>query len=170
MALHLTKDASQCGLEFSTAGKVSVVSSRSARVLPQPLGGIELRRVGRQLVYFQPVAVGAEPTPNFRIFVIGGVVLDEDGSLPPVGSRQLLQERQVAGSVEHRVLAVMETRTPEFDGAQNLHVLAFASDRDLGRMAHPAPSGMQGRVLAEAGFVGKDQGPVLRVGFFLICG
>jgi len=47
VALHLTKNASQCGLEFCAAGKVSVVSSRPARVLPQPLGGIELRRVGR---------------------------------------------------------------------------------------------------------------------------
>jgi hypothetical protein len=37
-------------------------------------------------------------------------------------------------------------------------------------MAHPAPGGMQGRVLTEAGFVGKDQSPVLRVGFPLICG
>ena len=121
-------------------------------------------------MYFQPVAVGAEPTPNFRILVIGGVVLDEDGALPAVGSRQLLQKCQVTGGVEDRVLSVMETGSPEFDGTQNLDVLAFARDRDFGRMAYPAPSGMQGRVLAEAGFVGKDQGPVLRVGFFLICG
>ena len=84
MALHLAKDARQCGLEFCAAGKVSVVSSRSARVLPQPLGRIKLRRVGWQLMYFQPVPVGAEPTPDFRILVIGGVVLDKDGSLPAV--------------------------------------------------------------------------------------
>jgi len=42
-------------------------------------------------MYFQPVAVGAEPAPDFRILVIGGVVLDEDGTLPAVGSRQLLK-------------------------------------------------------------------------------
>jgi len=102
--------------------------------------------------------------------VIGGVVLDEDGSLPAVGSRQLFQERQVAAGVENRVLPIMETSSPEFNGAQDLDVLAFAGDGDFGRMAHPAPGGVQGRVLAETGFVGKDQGPVLRVGFFLISG
>ena len=118
----------------------------------------------------QPSAVGAEPTPDFRILVVGGVVLDEYGSLPAVGSRQLLQKCQVAGGVEDRVLPVMEASSPEFDGAQNLNVLAFAGDGNFGRMAHPAPGGMQGRVLTKTGFVGKDQCPVLRVGFFLICG
>src|SRR5437899_631909 len=98
---------------------------------------------------------------SFRILVIGSVVLDEDGALPAVGSRQLLQKCQVGGGVENRVLPVMETRSPEFDGTQNFDVLAFAGDGDFRRMAHPAPSGMQGRVLAETGFVGTDQGPVL---------
>ena len=96
--------------------------------------------------------------------------MDENGALPAVGSRQLLQEHQVAGGVENRVLSVVEASSPEFDGAQNLPVFAFAGDGNFGPMAHPAPGGMQGRVLTETGFVGKDQGPVLRVGFFLICG
>ena len=72
---------------------------------------------------------------------------------------------QIAGGVEDRVLAVMETSSPECDGTENLHVLAFPGDGDFGRLAHLAPGGMQRRVLTETGFVGKDQSPVLRVGF-----
>ena len=55
MALHLSEDASQRSLEFGAAGKVSVVSSRPPRVLPQPFGGIELWRGGG---LFAPVLGG----------------------------------------------------------------------------------------------------------------
>jgi len=37
-------------------------------------------------------------------------------------------------------------------------------------MPHAAPGGVQRRVLPEAGFVGKDQGPVQDLGFFFKLG
>ena len=119
---------------------------------------------------FQPVAIGFEPTPDVDVLVIGSVVLNQNGSLPAVRPRQLLQEPQVAGSIKDCVLPIMETGTPQFNSAQDFDVLALSSDGNLRRMADPAPSGMQGRVLAETGFVGKDQRPVLRAGFFLRLG
>jgi hypothetical protein len=64
-------------------------------------------------------------------------------------------------------LAIVEAGSPELDSAQDLHPLAFASDGDLGRMAEPAPGGVQGGVLPETGFVGKNQRPILGAGFFL---
>jgi hypothetical protein len=48
-------------------------------VLPQPLGGIELGRVGRELVDFQPVPVGFAPAPDLGVLMIRGVVLNENG-------------------------------------------------------------------------------------------
>jgi hypothetical protein len=41
-----------------------------AGVLPEPLGWIEFGRVGRQLMHFQPAAIGAEPAPDFSILVV----------------------------------------------------------------------------------------------------
>ena len=121
-------------------------------------------------MYLQPAPVGLERSPDLRVLVIRGVILNQHGSLPAVRSCQLLQERQVAVGIENAVFSIMKSSAPKFDGTQDFDVFAFAGHRDFRRMAHAAPGGMQRRILAEAGFVGKDQGPVLRVGFFLISG
>ena len=78
-----------------------------------------------------------------------------------------MQEIQVGGSIEDRGLLVVEAGTPKFDSAQDLYALTFSGDGDLGRTAEPAPGSVQGGVLPETGFVGKDQRPVLGAGFFL---
>jgi hypothetical protein len=55
-----------------------------AGVLPQPFGRIQFRRVGRQLVHFQPMPVGLEPSPDLGVLVVGGVVLNQNRSLAAV--------------------------------------------------------------------------------------
>jgi hypothetical protein len=64
-------------------------------------------------------------------------------------------------------LRIVEAGRPKFDRAQDLHALAFAGDGDLRRMTEPAPGSVQGGVLPETGFVGKNQRPILGAGFFL---
>jgi hypothetical protein len=46
-------------------------------MLPETLRGIKFRAVGRELVDFEPMSVGFEPTPNIFIFVIRSVVLNQ---------------------------------------------------------------------------------------------
>ena len=99
--------------------------------------------------------------------MIRGVVLNENGPAAAIMRGQAMQEVQIGGSIEDGGLRVLEAGTPEFDRAQDLDTLAFAGDGDLGRMAEPAPGGVQGGVLPETGFVGKDQRPLLGAGFFL---
>ncbi len=138
-----------------------------AGVLPQPLGGIELGRVGRKLVDFQPLPVGLEPAPDLSVLMIRGVVLNENGPAAAIMRGEAMQEIQVGGSIEDRGLRVVEAGTPEFDSAQDLHALAFAADGDLGGMAESAPGSVQGGVLTETGFIGKNQRPIFAAGFFL---
>jgi len=78
--LHILEDAGQSGDQFALAGEVTIVSSIFAGVLPQPLGGIEVGRVGRELVDFQPVAVRLELAPDLGVLMIRGVVLNKNGS------------------------------------------------------------------------------------------
>jgi hypothetical protein len=118
-------------------------------------------------MHFQPVAVGLKPSPHLRILVIRGVVLNEDRSRAAIVPGELMEEGQVGGSIEDDLLAIVEVSLPEFDGAEDLDALSLPSDGDLRRLADPAPGGVQRRVLAETGFVGKDQSPVLALGFFL---
>ena len=117
-------------------------------------------------MHFQPVAIGAEPAPDFGVFVVGGVVLNQNGSTTPVMPGQLFQKTQVGHGIEGRVLFVVEARAPQFDRTQDLHALALSRDWNFGRMPHAAPGGVQRRVLAEAGFVGENQSPVQGLGFF----
>ena len=121
-------------------------------------------------MHFQPVSVGAEPVPDLGILVIRGIVLNQNGSSVTVMPRQLLEEGQVRRSVEGGILSVMEAGLPEFDGAQDLDALALPGDRNFRRLPDATPGGVQGGVLAEAGFVGENQRPVLSPGFFLRLG
>ena len=78
-----------------------------------------------------------------------------------------MKEVQIGGSIEDRGLRIVEAGTPKFDSAQDFHALTFSADGDLGRMAEPDPGSVQGGVLPETGFVGKNQCAVLGAGFFL---
>src|SRR3990167_5591628 len=100
VGLNFSEDARQGGDQFCRVGEVAIVGSILSGILPEPLGGVELRRIGRQGMHFQPVSVGAEPVPNRSILVIRGIVLNQNGSSVAVVPRQLLEEGQVRRSVE----------------------------------------------------------------------
>jgi hypothetical protein len=115
----------------------------------------------------QPVAVGLKPTPDLRVLMIRGVVLNENGSAAAVVGSQLMEKVQVGRSIEDQSLRIVEANTPKLDGTQDLDALALAGDRDFRGMADAAPGGVKRRILSETGFVGENQRPVLGAGFFL---
>ena len=170
VGLHLCEDPSQRGEQIIHATEVAVMGPILARVLPQPFRGIELRRVGRQLMHFQPVTVGLEPCPYIAVFMVRGVVLNQDRSLAAVSPGQLFEESEVGRGVEDGVPAIVEAGAPEFDGTENLYTFALSTDGNFRRMADTAPGRMQRRVLPKAGLVGKDQRPIPGLGFFFKAG
>src|SRR5271169_1734962 len=119
---------------------------------------------------FQPVAIGIAPSQYVAVCVVGRVILNEHGSLPSIAASQLFEEREVRGSVENSVLPVMEASLPQFNGSKNLHALALPGHGNFWGTTDPAPGGVQGGILAKAGFVGEDQRPVLLLRFFLRLG
>jgi len=114
--------------------------------------------------------VGPEPRPDLGIFVVGGVVLNQNCSLAAVSPSELFEEAEVRGGIEGGVLPVVESHAPKFDGAENLHVLAFSRHRDFRWAPDAAPGAVDRRVLPETGFVGEDERPVSRSSFFLRVG
>jgi hypothetical protein len=121
-------------------------------------------------MYFQPVPVGLEPGPNLAVLVVGGVVLNQNGPLCTVAPCQLLQEAEVGGGIEDYALAILKVRAPQFDSTENLHVLALAGNGNFRWPAYAAPGGAERRILPETGFVGEEERPVSRTGFFLSAG
>lgn len=102
--------------------------------------------------------------------MVGGVVLNQNRSLAAVPPGELFEEAQVCGGIEDGVLAVIEPRAPEFDGAEDLYALAFSGYGDFRRAPDAAPGGVERRVLPETGFVGEEERPMSRMGFFLRAG
>lgn len=94
-------------------------------------------------MYFQPMPVGLEPCPDVGIFVVGGVVLYQNGSLAAVAPSELFEESEVRCGIEDAFLTVIEPRAPKFDGAENLHVLAFSGYGDFRRAPDAAPGGVE---------------------------
>ena len=77
-------------------------------------------------MHLQPASIGCEPRPDLAVFVVGSVVLDENGALPAIVDGQLLQQGQVSGGVEDRLLAVVEAGLKQFYGSQDLDALPLS--------------------------------------------
>ena len=114
-------------------------------MLPQPFGGIELRGIGRQRFDFQPGAVLVEPRPDVLIFMVGGVILNQNGTLPAITRGDLpLQEIQIGLGIKHLVSLIKKAAALQFNSAQNLHAFPLPGNRHLGRVSNTAPSRMNG--------------------------
>jgi len=114
--------------------------------------------------------VGLEPCPDISVFVVLGVVLNQNCSLAAVPASQLFEEAEIGVAIEDGVLAIVEPCAPKFDCAENLHALPLSRHWDIRRASYAAPGGVKRRVLAETGFVCEDERPVSRAGFFLRAG
>ena len=170
MGLHFPEGSGQSCEQCVYAAEKSIVGSVLASVLPQPFGRVQFRRVGWQLMNLQPMPVGLEPCPDLGILVVRGVVLNQNRSLTAIAPSQLFEEAEIGGGIEDSLLAVVEPRAPKFDGAKDLHILAFSGYGDFRWVPYAAPGGVERRVLPEAGFVGEEESPVSRTGFFLRAG
>ena len=50
----------------------------------------------------------------------------------------------------------MKPYLPQLDGAEDLDALSLPGNGNLGRMTDAAPGGVQGGILAEAGFIREN--------------
>ena len=119
-------------------------------------------------MHFQPMPVGLEPCPDIGVLGVGGVVLNQNRSLTAVSPSELFQEAKVGSGMEDMVPAIVEACAPKFDGTENLDVLAFSRHRDFRWASDATPGGVDGGVLPETGFVGKDERPLSRAGFLRV--
>jgi hypothetical protein len=51
-------------------------------------------------MHLQPVAISSEPPAHLRILMIGGIVLDQDGTLTAIVVGEQPEESQVGRSIE----------------------------------------------------------------------
>jgi hypothetical protein len=76
VGLNVCEYPVQGSSKFVLGHKVAIVGSGFAGVLPDTFRRIELRRVGRKLVDLQPMSIALEPSPDIRMLVVRGIVLN----------------------------------------------------------------------------------------------
>ena len=142
--------------------------------MPEPLLGIEFGGVLGQWKHFQTPPLLLKPSPDLRMGVIGSVVLDEINPMPAAivgGQDDFLDEGQVGGVVE--ILGLVPVGEPgvlQTNGAENLLGVPFPARGNLWPAVQRSPGLMQGRALAERGFVHIDDHRVFGLGVFFRLG
>lgn len=171
--LNSLEDTGQRFQQFPLGSEVMVVCSGNAGVVPQPLRGIEFRRIRGKLMDGKPVPVFLKPAPDILILVVGGIVLDQMnlvGSRFAAGGRHLSQEAQIRLSIEDRLPAINELGLLEIDGAEDLDAFPGTRHRDERLRTDTGPGLMESRVLPEAGFIFEEDVGSFVPRFFLMLG
>jgi hypothetical protein len=171
MPLDVAEGAEERLTEVLGLRKEAVVGGVLARVIPNSFRGVEFRPVRWQLEHLHVAAVLGEPVIGFLLFVVRGVVLNQEHTLtPPIkrGNQNLIQERHVGFPLE--IVLLMEV--DELGGVhphrpKDLLRVALAPGGDVWLAGHARPSGMQGRRLAKRRLVRKNNYRPFAPGFFL---
>lgn len=151
--------------------KEAIMGGVFARVIPNAFGGVEFGPVGRQLEHLHIATVLREPLIGFLLFVVRGIVLDQEHPMSaPIkrGHQNLIQKGHIGFPLEIVLLMeVDELGGVHPHGPKDLLGVALASGGDVGLAGHARPSGVQGRRLAKRGLVLKNNYRPLAPGFFL---
>lgn len=116
----------------------------------------------------------AEPRIDFRLFVIGGIILDEIDAVAASEERRqqdLLEKIDIGFGVEvFGLMPVGEPALIQGNGAQDLLGVALATGEDLRLSADRRPGLVKRGRLAEGGFVLVNDYRLFLPGFFLRLG
>ena len=115
----------------------------------------------------QPAPIFFEPCPDSRILVVRSIVLNEMCSLRVILAGQLIEKNQVGRGIEYFVSVVGKLCGEYFNRAKDLDAFPLSSDRNLRLTPNRSPRLIQRGILAETGFVLKDQRGPFTCGFFL---
>jgi len=171
MPLDVAEGAEERLAEVLGALKEAVMGGVLARVIPNSLGGIEFRPVGWQLEHLHVAAVLGEPLIGFLLFVVRGVVLNQEHTMAPSikrGNQNLIQKGHIGFPLEIVLLVkVDKLRSVHAHRAKDLLRVALAPGRNVRLAGHARPRGMQGRRLAKRRLVLENNYRPFAPGFFL---
>lgn len=139
-------------------------------MMPDPLQGIELGGICRQIVYLDRAAIVGEPQPDIPVFVVGRVVLNQEDFSGKVALDDAFQVCNVGLSIEHCLKMVEEPCTIQLDRAKGLECVPLPGGRYFRLRTYSRPRAVERRVLPEARFVFVKEGGTFPFGFFLILG
>jgi hypothetical protein len=142
-----------------------------AGVMPEPLGRIEIGRIGRKWKHCDLPVMFGKKFQDFGLLVIRGIVLDQ---IYPMVATIIMREqcsvdeRQISLGVEvFGLVPPDEIAGGHADGPQDLLRVAFAARGNLRLLATPRPSPIKSGCLSKGRFILiNDQRPFFPGVFF----
>src|SRR5436190_18707671 len=157
MAPDVFKSPKQNSLQLFGSFEKSIVSRVLPRVVPYPLGGVQLRPVRRQLENLQVAAVFGEIFIGLLLFVIGGVVLNQINPMTSpikLWHQDLINKRQVSFPLEIVLLVqIGKLGVVQPDRTEHFLRVPFSASGNLGLTTASSPGGMERGRLPKRGFV-----------------
>lgn len=146
---------------------IAIVSGVHAHVMPNRFDGIVFRAVRRQRAEVKPMSVAGQPLLDLGSGVVRGVVVNEKDLLLAVALRHSGEKHCIRIALEYLSMRVVESGSIEIHRPKYLLGVALAGRRNQRLMSPPRPGLVEGRVLAEAGFVAEEQCRLALSRFFL---
>lgn len=100
--------------------------------------------------------------------MVGSIVLNQKHFLPTVAFRQAIEKSGVALAFKDIPVSVIEFRTIQIDRPEDLLRVPLARCRDLRLVSSTGPGLIQSGILAETGFISKEESRLPLSGFFLV--
>ncbi len=107
-----------------------------------------------------------EPHPNTSVFVVGGIVLNQEYLSPEIAAHDSFEIGNVGFGVEHRLEIIKETGAVQLYGAENLEGVSLASGRYFWLRSYARPCAVECRVLSETRLVFEENDRPFVFGFF----
>ena len=168
-------ESGECGAQRHIAlvsgDEEPIMRGDLAGCFPDTLHRHEFRRVGRQTMQLDLVAVG--PQPSLAVVVepvTWGVVDDQKDLAASIPLDQQSQEIVECVPIEHRRKLACEAGIIEGHSAVDVGRFAQPVGIDTGLNTDAGPSSVQAAILPETGLVLEYYDPTARGGFFLIRG
>ena len=126
-------------------------------VMPEPLGRIEVRRVGRQREDFDVAVVFGKEFQDFRFLMIRGVVLNQIDPMAAaviMGQQVSIHERQISVGVEvFGLVPPDKIAGGHADRPQDFLRVAFSARGNLRLLTAPRPSALERGRLSKGRFI-----------------
>ena len=146
---------------------ISVVRGLHSDVVPHWFDGVELGAVLRQRAEVETMAITSEPLAHLRSPMVGSIVVNQEHFLATVAFRQAIEKGCVALAFKYIPISVIEFRPIQIDCPKNLLRVPLARRRNLRLVSSTGPSLIESGILAETGFISKEESRPPFSGFFL---
>jgi hypothetical protein len=119
---------------------------------------------------FDAMLVGRQPGFAFGFEVVTRTIVDDQDDLFFVAADEALKKAEEGVAIESVGEPKVEFGVVQSNRSEDVRSLAFASSIDSRLAAYSSPSLVQGGVELETGFILKENGCALPLGFFLVQG